>query len=155
MAESQYEFDVIVIGAGHAGTEAALAAAPRSVLDILSETTGKQPPPAPAAAAGPLAATAAALVFPQVFFPEVDRVTGTLASFGTYAVAFFMRPLGGIIFGHMARGEIRRSNGQLDGDGLAITGLVLGWASVALWVIAILAFILFFGGLAWLAALNS
>ncbi len=63
--------------------------------------------------------------------------------------------LGGIIFGHMARGEIRRSNGQLDGDGLAITGLVLGWASVALWVIAILAFILFFGGLAWLATLNA
>ena len=63
--------------------------------------------------------------------------------------------LGGIIFGHMARGEIRRSNGQLDGDGLAITGLVLGWASVALWVIALLAFILFFGGLAWLATLNA
>jgi hypothetical protein len=52
--------------------------------------------------------------------------------------------LGGIVFGHMARG-----------DGLAITGLVLGWASVALWVIAILAFILFFGGLAWLATLNA
>lgn len=63
--------------------------------------------------------------------------------------------LDGIIFGHMARGEIRRSNGQLDGDGLAITGLVLGWASVALWVIAILTFILFFGGLAWLATLNA
>ncbi len=39
-----------------AAGKAALAAAPRSVLDILSETTGKQPPPAPAAAAGPLAA---------------------------------------------------------------------------------------------------
>jgi len=32
---------------------------------------------------------------------------------------------------------------------------VLGWASVALWVIALLAFILFFGGLAWLATLNA
>ncbi|WP_305803989.1 DUF4190 domain-containing protein [Stenotrophomonas sp. YIM B06876] len=70
----------------------------------------------------------------------------------------FLGSLGAIIFGHMARGEIRRSNGQLDGDGLAVTGLVLGWVSVALWVLAILAFlafILFFGGLAWLAAVNS
>lgn len=46
-------------------------------------------------------ATAAAIVFPQVFFPEVDHALGTLASFGTYAVAFFMRPLGGILFGHI------------------------------------------------------
>lgn len=46
-------------------------------------------------------ATAAAIVFPQVFFPEVNHAMGTLASFGTYAVAFFIRPLGGIIFGHI------------------------------------------------------
>ena len=46
-------------------------------------------------------ATAAAIVFPQVFFPEVNHALGTLASFGTYAVAYFMRPLGGIIFGHI------------------------------------------------------
>ena len=63
--------------------------------------------------------------------------------------------LAAIIFGHMARGEIRRSNGQLDGDGLAVTGLVLGWLSAALWVLGILAFIVFFGGLAWIAAMNS
>ncbi len=50
----------------------------------------------------------------------------------------FLGSLGAIIFGHMARGEIRRSNGQLDGDGLAVTGLVLGWLSVALWVLGIL-----------------
>ncbi len=67
----------------------------------------------------------------------------------------FLGSIGGIIFDHMARGEIRRSNGQLDGDGLAVTGLVLGWLSVAMWVLGILAFILFFGGLAWIAALNS
>ncbi len=67
----------------------------------------------------------------------------------------FLGSIGGIIFGHMARGEIRRSNGQLDGDGLAVTGLVLGWVSVAMWVLCLLAFVLFFGGLAWIAALNS
>ena len=67
----------------------------------------------------------------------------------------FLGSIGGIIFGHMARGEIRRSNGQLDGDGLAVTGLVLGWLSVAMWVISLLIIFLFLGGLAWIASLNS
>jgi len=44
--------------------------------------------------------TAAALVFPQLFFPESDRLTGTLYAFATYAVGFLARPLGGAIFGH-------------------------------------------------------
>ncbi|WP_344784484.1 MFS transporter [Gordonia caeni] len=44
--------------------------------------------------------TAAALVFPTVFFPDVDEVTGTIASFATFAVAFFARPVGAILFGH-------------------------------------------------------
>lgn len=44
--------------------------------------------------------TAAALVFPTVFFPEADGATGTIASFATFAVAFFARPVGAIVFGH-------------------------------------------------------
>lgn len=44
--------------------------------------------------------TAAALVFPTIFFPDVNQVTGTIASFATFAVAFFARPVGAIIFGH-------------------------------------------------------
>ncbi|WP_120298709.1 MFS transporter [Gordonia phthalatica] len=44
--------------------------------------------------------TAAALAFPTVFFPEVDATTATLASFATFAVAFFARPVGAIVFGH-------------------------------------------------------
>lgn len=44
--------------------------------------------------------TAAALVFNKLFFPSFDPTTGTLAAFGTYAVGFAARPLGGIVFGH-------------------------------------------------------
>ena len=44
--------------------------------------------------------TAAALVFNKLFFPTLDPLAGTMASFATYAVGFFARPLGGIIFGH-------------------------------------------------------
>jgi len=45
-------------------------------------------------------ATAAALVFGPLFFPGGDPFLSTLASFGTFAVGFFARPLGGIVFGH-------------------------------------------------------
>src|SRR5947208_11119827 len=44
--------------------------------------------------------TAAALVFNKLFFPNVDPLTGTLSAFGTFAVGFVARPVGGIIFGH-------------------------------------------------------
>jgi metabolite-proton symporter len=44
--------------------------------------------------------TAAALVFPALFFPSQDPVTGTLLSFATFGVGFFARPVGGAVFGH-------------------------------------------------------
>ncbi len=44
--------------------------------------------------------TAAALVFNKLFFPTLDSLAGTLASLATYAVGFFARPLGGLVFGH-------------------------------------------------------
>src|SRR5690606_20769801 len=44
--------------------------------------------------------TAAALVFNQLFFPTVDPLAGTIAAFGTYALGFAARPLGGLVFGH-------------------------------------------------------
>ncbi len=44
--------------------------------------------------------SAAALVFGALFFPEADPVNATLLAFGTYAVGFVARPLGGIVFGH-------------------------------------------------------
>ena len=53
-----------------------------------------------------------------------------------------------IICGHMARGDIKRSNGALEGDGLAVAGLVLGWINVILCVLTVAAIVLFFGGLA-------
>jgi len=44
--------------------------------------------------------SAAALVFNRVFFPEFDKLTGTLLAFATYSVAFLARPLGGVVFGY-------------------------------------------------------
>jgi len=44
--------------------------------------------------------TAAALVFPKLFFPEQSPLMATLLSFATFGVGFFARPVGGIVFGH-------------------------------------------------------
>ena len=43
---------------------------------------------------------AAALVFPKVFFGEIDPSTAYILSFLTFAAGFIARPVGGIIFGH-------------------------------------------------------
>ena len=53
-----------------------------------------------------------------------------------------------IICGHMARTEIRRSQGQLEGDGMAVGGLVLGYLHLAFFVMIIVCVLLFFGSLA-------
>ncbi|OJF97301.1 MFS transporter [Pararhizobium antarcticum] len=45
-------------------------------------------------------ATAAVLVFPHIFFPNSDPTTALLASFATFSIAFFARPLGAVVFGH-------------------------------------------------------
>ncbi|PBC55760.1 MFS transporter [Rhodococcus sp. ACPA1] len=44
--------------------------------------------------------SAAALVFGPLFFPDSEPSTATLLAFATFAVGFFARPLGGIVFGH-------------------------------------------------------
>ena len=53
--------------------------------------------------------TASALVFGRLFFPNYDPLTGTLAAFGTYAVGFIARPIGGIVCGHFGDRIGRRS----------------------------------------------
>ena len=45
-------------------------------------------------------ATAAVLVFPQLFFPASDPASATLASLATFAIAFVARPIGSALFGH-------------------------------------------------------
>lgn len=45
--------------------------------------------------------TVAALVFNQLFFVTENPAFGTLFAFATFALAFFIRPLGGVIFSHI------------------------------------------------------
>ena len=53
-----------------------------------------------------------------------------------------------VITGHLARPEIRREPERLEGDGMAVAGLVLGYAMLVLSLLGLLLVVLFFGGLA-------
>lgn len=44
--------------------------------------------------------TVGALVFPQLFFPKSDQLTGTLDVFSIFFLGFVARPIGAFIFGH-------------------------------------------------------
>ena len=44
-----------------------------------------------------------------------------------------------IVFGHLALGQVKRSQGWQKGGGMAVAGLALGYAAVALFVLALLA----------------
>src|SRR5919202_55040 len=45
-------------------------------------------------------ATAAALIFPQLFFPSSDPTTAIVASLATYGVGYVARPIGAFVLGH-------------------------------------------------------
>lgn len=45
-------------------------------------------------------AIAAALFFPDLFFPKGDEFVARLSSFAIFSAAFFSRPIGSLIFGH-------------------------------------------------------
>ena len=66
--------------------------------------------------------TAAALIFPQVFFPEASPLLGTLLAFSTFGVGFVFRPVGGLLFGQLGDRIGRKKT-------LVIALLLMGLAS--------------------------
>jgi metabolite-proton symporter len=88
--------------------------------------------------------TAATLVFNKLFFPTLDSFTGTLASLATYSIAFFFRPLGGIVIGHYGDRIGRKSmlvfTLILMGIATFLIGVLptyqqLGWVATALLIV--------------------
>ncbi|GFG63383.1 MFS transporter [Mycobacterium kubicae] len=69
-----------------------------------------------------LYATAAGLVFNKTFFPSESSLVGTLLAFATFAVGFVMRPVGGLVFGHIGDRIGRKRS-------LALTMVIMGGAT--------------------------
>jgi metabolite-proton symporter len=80
--------------------------------------------------------TAAALVFPHLFFPGHSAYVGILASFGTQFVGFAARPVGAAIFGHLGDRVGRKSTLVLTlllmGTSTFLMGLLPGYGSIGL-----------------------
>ena len=81
--------------------------------------------------------SAAALVFNRLFFPSYDPLTGTFLAFATYAVGFFARPVGGIVFGHygdrIGRKRLLMLSLVLMGVATVLIGLLPTYARIGIW----------------------
>src|SRR5499427_1625105 len=94
--------------------------------------------------------TASALIFGRLFFPNFDPLTGTLASFGTYAVGFVARPVGGIVCGHFGDRIGRKSMLILTllimGIATFLIGLVPTYQQIGIWAPVLLVVLRFAQG---------
>jgi len=77
-----------------------------------------------------------------VVLPRSSTTAIVSLIFGILSWVIFPLPLVcalvAVICGHVARGEIARSGGTLDGKGVALAGLLLGWLHVAVWAFVFL-----------------
>jgi hypothetical protein len=99
----------------------------------------------PRATADPVPVAAAAA------YPMSPPSNGTaVAALIVGILSWFMCPIVGgivaVILGHSARGQIRRTGEG--GDGMAVAGLVLGYAHLVVWGIVIVVWFMVLGGLA-------
>lgn len=81
--------------------------------------------------------TMAALVFPQLFFPQGDSYVALMQSFTTFALGFIARPVGAVIFGHfgdrIGRKATLVATLLLMGLATALIGLMPTYEQIGLW----------------------
>ena len=70
---------------------------------------------------------AAAAIFPTLFFATHDATVSTLASFATFAFGFLLRPIGGLIFGHIGDRYGRRTTLLITVIGMGIATTAIGF----------------------------
>ncbi|MDB5987984.1 MAG: hypothetical protein JWR16_3037 [Nevskia sp.] len=91
-----------------------------------------------------------------VVMPRTSTTAIVSLIFGvlTWFALPFIGAIIAVICGHAARSEIAYSGGRVDGAGLALTGLLLGWIHLSLFIGAFLLLLALpfglFGGLHWI-----
>ncbi|WML50920.1 MFS transporter [Neobacillus sp. PS3-12] len=81
--------------------------------------------------------TLAALVFNKVFFPASDPTVGLLIAYASFALPYFIRPLGGIIFSHIGDKIGRKKTLVLTlslmGSATVLIGLLPTYKTIGIW----------------------
>ena len=95
---------------------------------------------------------AAALVFPKIFFVTLDPFAATLSSFATFAVGYFARPLGAVVFGHygdrLGRKNVLVVTLVMMGVASTLIGLLPTYAQVGIWAPVLLVLLRLMQGVA-------
>jgi metabolite-proton symporter len=91
-----------------------------------------------------------AIVFAKLYFPNTDPLSGTLLSFGVYAVGFVARPVGAAIFGHygdrIGRKATLIATLMLMGVATFLVAFVPSYESIGIWGAIILTVLRFIQG---------
>ena len=87
-------------------------------------------------------ATAASLIFPQLFFPSTDPQMAIIASLATYGVGYVARPIGAFFLGHWGdthgRKQVLILCMFLMGFSTVAVGFLPTYEQVGLWAPALL-----------------
>src|ERR1700678_3441935 len=82
-------------------------------------------------------ATAASLLFPQIFFPSQNPTIAIVASLATYGVGYVARPIGAFVLGHWGDTHGRKSVLLLClflmGCATVLVGLLPTYEQVGIW----------------------
>jgi MFS transporter, MHS family, shikimate and dehydroshikimate transport protein len=93
----------------------------------------------------------AALVFNKLFFPTVSPMLGTLAALATFGVGFLLRPLGGLLFGHLGdrlgRKQMLVTTMLIIGGATFLIGLLPDYRTIGVWAPILLVLLRLFQGL--------
>lgn len=77
-------------------------------------------------------------------------ITSLISGILGWTLVPFIGSVVAIVTGHLARGEVRRAPDRVEGDGMALAGLILGYSMLALSLVGLVVLFAFFGGLVWL-----
>ncbi len=84
---------------------------------------------------------------PQAIQTSSAAIISLICSILAWLGLFGLGGILAVIFGHVAKNEIKKSNGLIGGDGMATVGLVLGYANVAISLLGLCFAALIFLGL--------
>jgi hypothetical protein len=123
-----------------------------AALSTVPGVTAPAPASTPQISPAPAAAAPIALVPQKKTEPLaiMALVFGGLGLLGFCCGLFLAAAVAGVVCGHLALSKIK-ANPELEGHGLALGGMIIGYVAIGVWLI----WILFFGGLAALSALSQ